>query len=80
MAERLEKWFLTYIGLQVREYRLERGWTTHDMANECGYSFDYIVGVENARRPPTLSFLFALSKCLDVDIASFFPAPPEQNT
>lgn len=57
------------VGLNVRRWRLLRGWSQEDLAFEAGVHRTYISGVERGVRNPTVLVLYEISKALGVQPA-----------
>ena len=54
------------VGSNVRAIRQNLGWTQEDLANKSGFSQQYISGLEQGRRNPTVVSLFELAQALGV--------------
>lgn len=55
------------VGLNVRRVRLEKGLTQEEFAENSGFSQQYISGLENGRRNPTIVTIYELAQALGVD-------------
>ncbi len=62
------------VGLNVRNRRLAKGWTQEQFAERSGFSQQYISGLEQGRRNPTVVSLFELAQALGTDPASLLQA------
>lgn len=54
------------VGSNVRAFRARRGWTQEQLAERSGFSQQYISGLEQGRRNPTVVSLFELAQALGV--------------
>jgi len=54
------------VGLNVRRFRTERGWSQEELAFECGLHRTYISGVERGIRTPTVLVLDEIATALKV--------------
>ena len=54
------------VGTNVRALRIAKGWTQEQFAERSGFSQQYISGLEQGRRNPTVVSLFELSQALGV--------------
>jgi transcriptional regulator with XRE-family HTH domain len=54
------------VGRNVREARLARGWTQEQLAERSGFSQQYISGLEQGKRNPTIVSLYELAQALKV--------------
>lgn len=54
------------VGRNVRRFRLKKGWTQEEFAEESGFSQQYISGLEQGRRNPTVVTLYELAQALEV--------------
>ena len=54
------------VGLNVRRFRTERGWSQEELAFECGLHRTYISGVERGVRNPTVLVLDEIATALKV--------------
>lgn len=60
------------IGLRVRSYRLQLGFTIAQLAEHSGLSKGMLSKIENAQASPSLSTLARISAALDVPLTAFF--------
>lgn len=68
---------LRLIGLNIRRLRLQRGLTQEQAAFESRIAFNYLSGIENGRKNPSVNVLSRIAKTLRVHIADLFaPIPP----
>ena len=54
------------VGSNVRAFRARRGWTQEQLAERSGFSQQYISGLEQGRRNPTVVSLYELPQALGV--------------
>ena len=54
------------VGLNVRRYRLERGWSQEELSFQSGLHQTYVSGIENGNRNPTVTVLKKLADALRV--------------
>lgn len=54
------------VGRRVKELRVRRGWTQEQLADVSGFSQQYISGLEQGRRNPTIVTLHELAVALGV--------------
>jgi transcriptional regulator with XRE-family HTH domain len=54
------------VGRNLRKSRLARGWTQEQLAERSGFSQQYISGLEQGRRNPTVVSLYELAQALKV--------------
>lgn len=54
------------VGLNVRRYREEKGWSQEELAFEAGMHRTYISGIERGVRNPTVTVVVKLAVNLDV--------------
>lgn len=54
------------VGRNVRSARIARGWTQEELAERSGFSQQYISGLEQGRRNPTIVTLYEFSVTLGV--------------
>lgn len=57
------------VGLNVRRFREERGWSQEDLAFESGLHRTYVSGVERGIRNPTVLILDRLAEALGIEPA-----------
>jgi transcriptional regulator with XRE-family HTH domain len=62
------------VGLNVRRFRVERGWSQEELAFESGLHRTYISGVERGVRNPTVLVLHELAAALNVAPANLLEA------
>jgi len=53
------------VGANVRRLRQEKGLTQEEFAEKSGFSQQYVSGLENGRRNPTIVSLYELAQALD---------------
>lgn len=58
------------VGENVRARRLEKGWTQEELAEASGFSQQYLSGLEQGRRNPTVVTLFELAQTLEIEPAA----------
>ena len=58
------------IGVKIAKYRLRKGITQEELANNVGVSYSYITQIEapNVVKKMSLEVLFDIAETLDVDI------------
>lgn len=61
-----EKRLADFIGMTVRQIRLERGFTLQALADESGISKSYLGDIEKGRKNPTTDVIEAIAQALDV--------------
>jgi transcriptional regulator with XRE-family HTH domain len=54
------------VGLNVKKYRTERGFSQEDLAFECGLHRTYVSGVERGIRNPTIVVLDKIAGALGI--------------
>ena len=54
------------VGRNVRRVRLKKGLSQEEFAEKSGFSQQYISGLENGRRNPTVVTLYELAQALGV--------------
>ncbi len=54
------------VGRNVKRFRLAKGLTQEAFAERSGFSQQYISGLEQGRRNPTIVSIYELSRALDV--------------
>ena len=54
------------VGENVRRFRLEKGLTQEELAEQAGFSQQYISGLERGSRNPTVVTLFEIGQVLGV--------------
>ena len=62
-------------GREIRRRRLEVGWTLDDLAEAAGLTPNFIGGVENGRRNPSLTTMGRIAKGLGVHLADLLGMP-----
>ena len=69
-----EEIFFNNIRLNIKYYRLKKGYTQNNLAELCYISYDYMNEIENLKRNKTfsLSVLFKISQVLDINIKELF--------
>jgi transcriptional regulator with XRE-family HTH domain len=55
------------VGRNVRRVRLKKGLTQEQFAEKSGFSQQYLSGLEQGRRNPTVVTVYELAKALGVD-------------
>ncbi len=55
------------VGLNLKKYRMEAGFSQEGLALECGLHRTYVSGVERGIRNPTVTVLEKLAGPLDVE-------------
>lgn len=55
------------VGRNVRRIRLEKGLSQEQFAEASGFTQQYLSGLENGRRNPTIVTLYELAQALDVE-------------
>jgi len=63
------------VGLNVRQFRKERGWSQEDLAFESGLDRTYVSGVERGVRNPTVLVLHELAQALKMPAARLLDVP-----
>jgi transcriptional regulator with XRE-family HTH domain len=69
-----DEWVVAF-GREVRRRRLERGWTLDALADAAGLTPNFIGGVENGRRNPSLTSMARIAKGLSVHLAELLGMP-----
>lgn len=64
----------TYIGLKLREFRLQRGLTQAELAEKLDKAVETISNIERGSVAPSLETLEAIAKTLKVPLREFFEA------
>lgn len=62
-------------GREVRRRRMARGWTLDDLADVAGLTPNFIGGVENGRRNPSLTSMARIAKGFGVHLADLLGTP-----
>jgi transcriptional regulator with XRE-family HTH domain len=65
---------LRLLGEQIRALRKARAMTLTDLARRTGMSISYLSQVERSISDPSVVALYEISRALDVNISTFFPA------
>ena len=68
---RKKKSALTPVGKKIRKVRLEKKMTLDNLANETGFSTDYIKTIESGKEIPPVGALLQFSRALRIDSALF---------
>ena len=66
------------VGRNVKRIRQEKGLTQEQFADASGFSQQYISGLEQGRRNPTLVTLYELATALGVDYLDLLQPSAEQ--
>jgi transcriptional regulator with XRE-family HTH domain len=56
------------VGKQVRQLRLERGWSQEFLAAEAGLNINYVGGIERGERNPSLKNLAKIADAMSVTV------------
>lgn len=69
-----DNYYYDIVRVNIRKYRLEKGFTQQSLADACDLSMDYIAEIESLKRRKSfsLSTLGRIADSLDVDIKKFF--------
>ena len=59
------------VGKKIRKVRLEKKFAMDRMANETGYSIDYLKGIEAGKITPPVASLLQIARALDMDSGFF---------
>jgi transcriptional regulator with XRE-family HTH domain len=62
------KWLIKAVGSRVREFRIQKGISQEDLANEADIPLSQIGRIERGENNPTVSTLFVIAKALDVEL------------
>jgi transcriptional regulator with XRE-family HTH domain len=65
------------LSANIRKYRLRKGWSQEELAEESGLHRTYVSGVERGARNPTVQIVGKLAKALGVKAADLFKEPSE---
>jgi transcriptional regulator with XRE-family HTH domain len=65
------------VGRNVRRVRLEKGLSQERFAELSGFTQQYLSGLENGRRNPTIVTLYELARALDIEHVALV-APDEE--
>lgn len=60
------------VGLRVRSFREQQGWSLRNLADRCGLSINAISRIERGENSPTVTSLTCLASVLSVPITDFF--------
>ena len=63
------------VGINLRKFRRERGFSQEKLAFECGLHRTYISGVERGVRNPTVLVLEAIAKALKIPSSLLLEKP-----
>ena len=63
------------VGSNVKELRTKLGWTQEQLAERSGFSQQYISGLEQGRRNPTIVSVFELAQSLGVTVLDLLRPP-----
>lgn len=66
---------LSSFGARLRELRLQRGWTLHELAGRTGLSKAFLSRLESGDRQASIAAVLALSRVFDVSLATLFESP-----
>ena len=66
----MDIWHL--VGKNVAERRRAHGWSQEALADLCGFSQQYLSGLERGRRNPTLKTMAEVAKVLDIRVIDLF--------
>lgn len=64
------------VGRNVERLRRAKGMTQEQLAERSGFSQQYISGLENGRRNPTVVTLYEIATALDVTPVEFLETKP----
>ncbi|QXQ06899.1 helix-turn-helix domain-containing protein [Sphingosinicellaceae bacterium] len=70
----MDIWHL--VGRNVAERRRARGWSQEVFADQCGFSQQYLSGLEKGRRNPTLKTMAELATALGIAVVDLFAELP----
>ena len=70
----MDIWHL--VGSNVAARRRACGWSQEAFADKCGFSQQYLSGLEKGRRNPTLKTMAELAKALGVDVVDLLVELP----
>lgn len=71
----MDIWHL--VGRNVAERRRAHGWSQEAFADRCGFSQQYLSGLEKGRRNPTLKTMAELATALGIAVVDLFAELPE---
>jgi transcriptional regulator with XRE-family HTH domain len=63
-----KKSILLILGENIKQYRLEKGWSQEELADKSGLHRTYVGGIERGERNITVKVLHKLAITLDVEI------------
>lgn len=63
------------VGSNVKELRTKLGWTQEQLAERSGFSQQYISGLEQGRRNPTIVSVFELAQSMGVTVLDLLRPP-----
>jgi len=66
---------LCSFGARLRELRLQRGWTLHELAKQSGLSSAFLSRLESGDRQASIAAVLTLSRVFDVSLATLFESP-----
>ena len=66
------------VGLNVKNFRRERGLSQEGLAFECGLHRTYVSGVERGVRNPTVLALEKIAEALNIPSARLLDEPPRK--
>ncbi len=69
----MDIWHL--VGRNVAARRRAHGWSQEAFADRCGFSQQYLSGLEKGRRNPTLKTMFELATALGIAMVDLFAEP-----
>ncbi len=64
------------VGLNLKKYRLVKGFSQEELAFECGLHRTYVSGVERGVRNPTVLILEKIAKALDISAGRLIDDKP----
>ncbi len=68
-----DKEILMNIGSNIRKYRLTKGWSQEQLAQECDLHRTYIGGVERGEKNITILNLLKIKNMLEVRLDELYP-------
>jgi len=68
---RKKKDAITPIGKKIKRARLDRKMTFENMANETGFSIEYLKGIEAGKETPPVGALLQIARALEMDSGFF---------
>ncbi len=72
----MDIWHL--VGRNVAARRRAHGWSQEAFADRCGFSQQYLSGLEKGRRNPTLKTMAELATALGIAVVDLFAEPPPE--